>query len=225
MSIVAAFRLSENPLVRMPSVQVAPGMKLRREWSIMDSNSDPVMFTWARGGDFDAFEAALPDDPTILEHELIDDEGDQRLYRVVINRAVSTNPGEIDRKTGASRLSIETSAEGAVLEVRLPGRETLQEYVRLLRNEGFTVELLPAHPASKPTGGLGLSEKQANALQMANEKGYFEVPRETDLATLADELTVSEQALSERIRRGLSAVLDETVGELPPGENAPEDDN
>jgi predicted DNA binding protein len=221
MSIIAAFRLSGNPLVLMPSVRAAPGMTVRREWSIPDPDSDPVMFVWALGGDFDAFEAALPDDPTIREHERIDDEGDQRLYRVVINRDASTNPAYIDRETGASRLSIETTAAGAVLEVRLPNRDALQEYVRLLRSEGFTVELLRAHPASQPANRLGLSEKQATALQMAHDNGYFEVPRETDLGTLADELAVSEQALSERIRRGLSAVLDETVSGISPGENAP----
>jgi predicted DNA binding protein len=216
MSIIAEFRLSDAPLVLRPSVRAAPGMTLRREWSFAQEDSDPVMFVWASGGDFEAFEGALPDDPTIREHERIDDEGDERLYRVVIDRGVSTNPAPIDRATGASRLSIETSVDGAVLEVRLPDREVLQEYVRLLREEGFTVELLRAHPASQPEDRFGLSAKQAEALETAHENGYFEVPRETNLGTLADELGVSEQALSERIRRGLSTVLDETVGENEP---------
>jgi predicted DNA binding protein len=213
MTIIAEFRLSDAPLVLMPSVRAAPGMTLRREWSFTQQDADPVMFVWASGGEFEAFEAALPEDPTIREHERLDDEGDKRLYRVVIDRSVATNPAPIDRATGASRLSIETTAEGAVLEVRLPDREVLQKYVRLLRDEGFTVELLRAHPASQPEDGLGLSSKQAEALQAAHANGYFEVPRETDLETLADELDLSEQALSERIRRGLSAVLDETIGD------------
>lgn len=220
MSIIAEFRLSDAPLVLMSSVRAAPGMTLRREWSFTDDESDPVMFVWASGGDFEAFEAAIPDDPTIREYERIDDEGDQRLYRVVIDRSVSTNPAPIDRKTGASRLSIETTVDGAVLEVRLPDRGVLQEYVRLLREEGFSVELLRAHPAGKPDAPSDLSEKQAEALTVAHERGYFEVPRGTDLGTLADELGVSEQALSERIRRGLSAVLDETVTDREKNETA-----
>ena len=219
MSIIAEFRISGNPLVLMPSLRAAPGMTVRREWSFGNEKSDPVMFVWASGGDFEAFEAALPDDPTIREHERIDDEGEKRLYRVVINRDVSTNPAPIDRETGASRLSIETTAEGAVLEVRLPDHNALQEYVRLLRAHDFDVELLRAHPADQPADRFGLSPKQAEALQAAHENGYFEVPRETDLATLSGELGVSEQALSERIRRGLSAVLDETVDEITAKEN------
>lgn len=212
MSIIAEFRLSGAPLVLMPSAQAAPEMTLRREWSFADEDADPVMFVWASGGDFEAFETALADDPTVRDHERIDDEGDQRLYRVVINRDISTNPAPIDRATGASRLSIETTAEGAVLEVRLPDRDVLQEYVRLLREEGFDVELLRAHPANQPEERFGLSEKQAEALETAHANGYFEVPRQTDLETLSGELGVSEQALSERIRRGLSTVLDGTVG-------------
>lgn len=221
MSFITEFRLSGAPLVLMPSVQAAPGMTLHREWSFADEESGPVMFVWASGGDFEAFEAALPDDPTIREHERIDDEGDQRLYRVVIDRDVSTDPAPIDRATGASRLSIETTVEGAVLEVRLPDREVLQEYVRLLRAEGFSVELLRAYPANKPEDRFGLSKKQADALEAAHEGGYFEVPRETDLESLSDELGVSEQALSERIRRGLSAVLDETIGDNAPEKDGP----
>lgn len=215
MSLIAELRLSDAKMVLLPSLQAAPGMTLEREWSIADRMSDPVLFVWASGGDFDQFEAALPEDPTIHEHECIDAEDGQRLYRVVVNRdSELTNPASIDRETGASRLSMVTTADGAVLKVRLPDREALTEYIRLLREEGFTVELLRAHPAdSDQRQEYDLSEKQADALQEALSAGYFEVPRETDLERLADRFDISEQALSERIRRGVSSVLAATVGE------------
>ncbi len=216
MSLIAELRLSDAQLVLRPSVRAAPEMTLEREWATAaDRASDPVLFVWASGGDFEAFEAALPEDPTINDYECIDDRGDRRLYRVIVDRDSDTsNPAPIDRQTGASRLSIKTTADGAVLRLRLPGREALTEYIRLLRDQGFTVELLRAHDADDGGGSeYDLSEKQAEALREALGAGYFEVPRNTDLERLAEEFDISEQALSERLRRGVSSVLAATVGE------------
>lgn len=213
-SLIAELRLTDAQLVMLPSVQAAPEMVLEREWATAaDRKSDPVLFVWALGGDFEAFESALLEDSTINEHERIDDSDDRRLYRVVVNRDVITNPGPIDRKTEASRLSITTNIDGAVLKVRLPDREALTEYIHLLRENGFSVELLRVHPANDDHGRkYDLSEKQTEALQEALQAGYFEVPRETDLETLSDRFDISQQALSERLRRGVSSTLAATVG-------------
>lgn len=225
MSLIAELRLSDTQMVLLPSLKAAPGMTLEREWStVADRMSDPVLFVWASGGDFEAFESTLPDDPTINEHELIDAGDDRRLYRVVVNRdSGSTNPAPIDRQTGASRLSIKTTAEGAIMKLRLPDREALTEYIRRLREHGFTVELLRVHPADgKYTQEYDLSEKQAEAVAEALDSGYFEVPRETTLARLAEQFDISEQALSERIRRGVSSVLKATVGNAEDSHSATE---
>lgn len=223
MSLIAELRLTDAQMVLLPSLKAAPGMTIEREWATAaDRASDPVLFVWASGGDFEQFEAALPDDPTINEHERIDVEDGKRLYRVVVNRdGETTNPSPIDRQTGASRLSIKTTAEGATLKVRLPDREALTEYIDLLRENGFTVKLLRAHPADHvPEQEYDLSEKQAEALREALAAGYFEVPRETDLGRLAERFDISEQALSERLRRGISSVLAVTVGEPTEAANA-----
>ena len=54
----------------------------------------------------------------------------------------------------------------------------------------------------------------SGALGAALAAGYFETPRRTDLEALAEEFDISEQALSERLRRGVAAVLESTIGEL-----------
>lgn len=219
MNLIAELRLSENTLVLLPSLQAATGIRLQREWAIHDRMSDPVVFVWAWGGAFEQFEAAIPDDPTVREFECVDTRTEKRLYRIVIDPSTVTNPAPIDRKTDASRISMTTSADGATLELRLADRDALRTYIDLLREEGFAVELLRAHPAGEGAEDTGLSEKQAEALEEARAAGYFEVPRETDLETLADRLGVSEQAVSERIRRGLSTVLATTFADRDESEN------
>jgi len=50
-------------------------------------------------------------------------------------------------------------------------------------------------------GSAPLTDKQLEVLNAALEHGYYECPRETQLKELADEIGISHQALSERMRR------------------------
>ncbi|PSP96236.1 DNA-binding protein [Halobacteriales archaeon QS_5_70_17] len=50
-------------------------------------------------------------------------------------------------------------------------------------------------------GDDDLTEQQREALQAALENGYFEVPGDATLGSIADDLSISHQALSERLRR------------------------
>jgi predicted DNA binding protein len=68
-----------------------------------------------------------------------------------------------------------------------------------LRSIGHGVE------DSAPEGPL--TPAQRETLKLAIEKGYFSIPRDTTLSGLADELGVSDQATSERIRRGIETLL------------------
>lgn len=45
-----------------------------------------------------------------------------------------------------------------------------------------------------------LTPKQWEALQLAFEEGYYDQPRSVDLETLADELSISKSAVSQRLR-------------------------
>ena len=45
----------------------------------------------------------------------------------------------------------------------------------------------------------GITEKQEAALEIALEDGYYETPRETDLGELAETLSISESAVSQRL--------------------------
>lgn len=48
-----------------------------------------------------------------------------------------------------------------------------------------------------------LSQSQRETIELALKRGYFDVPRGTTTVKLAEELGISDQAVSERIRRGI----------------------
>ena len=60
-----------------------------------------------------------------------------------------------------------------------------------------------------------VTPKQAEALRMANERGWFEVPRDATLGEIADELGISTQAASDRMRRGMRNITEPSpTGEM-----------
>lgn len=75
-----------------------------------------------------------------------------------------------------------------------------------------------------PQYGFGLTPAQRDILIMAVENGYFEIPRNTALDDIADELGISSQAASERIRRGTETVLRKALVGLVTTDSEPSDD-
>ncbi len=64
---------------------------------------------------------------------------------------------------------------------------------------------------SRPAGQYGLTDPQYEVLTLACDRGYFAIPRQAELDDLAEELGVSHQALSERLRRGVEALVTDTL--------------
>ncbi|ELZ27044.1 bacterio-opsin activator HTH domain-containing protein [Halogeometricum pallidum JCM 14848] len=59
--------------------------------------------------------------------------------------------------------------------------------------------------------GDGLTDRQHEALRVAFELGYFEIPRRTSLQQIATELDISASSVSERLRRAQTKLIHETV--------------
>lgn len=214
MTIIAELRVSGRGATLYEANQAAPGMRLELERAVVPVEGEPALYLWATGEGFEAFEAAMPDDPTVEGFEVVDEVDGRRLYRVTVDTTETADSTSIEQEVGASRLSATITAKGLEFEIRFPDWSALQRYVHLVREIGLEVSLQAVYPAE---GGpsrerYDLSQKQLTVLQRALSEGYFGVPRGTDLATVADELDISEQAASERLRRGLASLLESTIG-------------
>jgi predicted DNA binding protein len=78
--------------------------------------------------------------------------------------------------------------------------------------ETVGVTLRRVHPLGAKEGGTvaqrwDFTPKQEKALRVASEMGYFEIPRDADPATVANELGLSKSAFLERVRRAERALL------------------
>lgn len=173
---------------------------------------------WAEGGDFDAFEAAIEDDPTVTDAACLTETKTRRLYRVRYTEegvAVATFPewGGLD----ISFLDATATHEGWTIRMRMPDRETLTDFRALCEDRDIEVSLESIYEERRDASEAEtrLTGAQREALLAARELGYFDVPRSASLSDVGEECDVSAQAVSERIRRGTATLVDAA---LPAGD-------
>lgn len=105
------------------------------------------------------------------------------------------------------------TAEGWEWRMRFPDREAFSRFREDCEGESVPLQVraLFDAPAGTEPAQFGISDPQHEILLLAAEHGYFEVPRGASLADLGAELDVSSQAASERLRRGLGTLVENTI--------------
>ncbi|WP_435334222.1 helix-turn-helix domain-containing protein [Haloarchaeobius sp. TZWWS8] len=117
------------------------------------------------------------------------------------------------KETAVQVLRSETVDESLLLTLRFRSHEDLEEFIQTLREDSIAFELAwKGDSEITQDGGVDrLTQRQRRTLWLAYERGYFDIPRRATLAELADELDVSSQAVSERLRRALKGHLAGTL--------------
>ena len=178
---------------------------------IIESGEETVMpLIWARGAD-DAIDAALAADPSVEHAETLADFDDETLYRM----EWVTNVSLVTQIITNARAAI-TDAHGVdgrwYFRVMYPTRDSLAETNAFCEDSGLTFDVTAIREMDgDPVGRYGLTEQQYETLTLAVEAGYYEIPRTVSASDLADDLGISHQALSERLRRGTKALVEDTL--------------
>jgi len=173
---------------------------------------------WLSGEGRDRLVESLRADPSVESVDVLDELPGGTLVGVRWER-VEAPLFDIVEAAGATVLEATGTDEEWTVTLRFTGQEALSTFYEAARRRGIEVELreiLGERLAA--VDDYGLSAVQRETLSTAFEAGYFDVPRRTTISDLAERLGVSDQAVSERLRRGLARVLDATVGEGEPGE-------
>jgi hypothetical protein len=109
----------------------------------------------------------------------------------------------------------ETSGTNWHLRLRFPRRPLLSEFDERCRETGADVTFETVTEPQPPVSDPPLSELQRETLLRAVQRGYYRVPREASLAELAEEFDVSDQAISQRLRRGIDSLVRATLDDRP----------
>ena len=164
-----------------------------------------------RTNDFDAFEAALEDDPTVEHITILSETDEERAYEMawtgsidLIIRLLTEHEGTITHVDG--------SANGWHLRVVFPDRDSLSQAYHSTRDDGFRFDVRAVYNTEDPRNVQhGLTEKQRDTMVAAFEAGYFDIPREVTLTEFAEHQDLSHQAISEQLRRATRHLVESTL--------------
>lgn len=95
------------------------------------------------------------------------------------------------------------------LELRFPSHEALSKFQAFYVTEDIEVSIERIYNPTNPDAGpwYGLTAPQRETLASAVESGYYSLPRQISTQELADTFDISDQAVTERLRRGISTLV------------------
>ncbi len=165
---------------------------------------------WVSGGDATVTEKQLHDQSQVEAVDVLAVIDDRVLYEVRWSDDVN---GLVQALVESRAKILKASGTDGVWDLRLRflSHGDLSAFNVALTERQIPVTLRriynPIQPAEKPM----LSREQRETLLTAYRQGYFNVPRRTTLTSLASAEGVSDSALSQRLRRGLNTLIEQTL--------------
>lgn len=210
--------LFDHTLARVPDVSVTvdaidvvPG----------DSYRSAV---WVHGTELDAFEEAAAVDPSVSSLVTVACGDRSRLYSI-------THPGDVQggvlQEAAVTRHAVLRTVydvdEGWRIRMQFPDRQSFNGFRDDCNENGISLTIRAiGGEDDAPSGSTVLTPPQREALVVAADSGYFSIPREASLAEVADQLGVTPQATSERIRRAMASLVTSSL-DRHPGNSEPRD--
>ncbi|WP_440765261.1 helix-turn-helix domain-containing protein [Natronorubrum sp. DTA7] len=181
---------------------------------------------WLSGPSQDAVEEALDDATAIGGYALINSDEDRWLYDIEFEPDTVDVFDLVIAEKGTV-LSASASNGTWLLSIRFTDRESVSSLYDRLDEEDVAPTIVRLFDlAEESHSQCGLTARQYETLVAAIDHGYFEIPREVSMQELSEELGISHQALSERLRRAYRALVtselnvseDETVAPPMPSD-------
>lgn len=207
MSIIAEFTVSLDSFALAAAFEAVPQMTVEVERSIAYPPERFMPYVWVLDADPDDAARALDADPTTSDVSRVKVADDRTLFRISWSEGV--------RETVEKLLAVDpvvltgtATDDGWDFKLRFDRRDDVSALRTAFRELDADAQLKRLDDSTTPTvdGEFLLTDKQREALQIALNAGYYEIPRETNLSELAADLDISSQALSKRLRRAQATV-------------------
>lgn len=211
MSIVAEFTIEAEQFLLGRVLRAGGEMNIEIE-RVVPASKRVMPYVWVSGGDRTAFEEAVRATDEVRELLHLDTIGSRSLYRIGWDETVeSLIYGMVE--TNATILEAH-GRDNWLFRIRFNDHESLSAFSEYCQIHDIRLNVRRVHNLTANElndDPFELTDEQREALELALEKGYFEVPRRATLSDLAADLDVSQQAVSERLRRGTHKVMKELV--------------
>lgn len=211
MSVIVDFSIPAEDFILGKALQQTSGLSVELE-KMIPTGDAAIPYFWVVGEGTERFDEVLEHEPELSSFDVVDELDQRRLYRAEWDHSADTfiqavfNSDAILQEAGGD-------ADSWHFQLRFPDSEHLSSFHTDCRAQGIDLSIRSLYNPVEPTTvkSQDLTEAQRSLIERAYDEGYFDVPRRTTLAEMADELGISDQAVNERLRRGLSTLIGATI--------------
>jgi len=213
MTVVAEYTIPADAFLVGQILSVDPGYTIRLvEFVPIGEGLIPYFWVENHEEGFATFEERVRNNDAVASLTALDGHTNKILYRIEW-------AGQVDGLLEAFRIfdmAIE-DATGKTDEWRFrvfyEDHGTLSEFRQHCVDHGIPLTVERVYNPSPPDDDTAydLTSDQLEAIRLAFDEGYFDIPRETTMTDMGDELGISRQAVSNRLRRGMVQLLDHTI--------------
>jgi len=195
------------PLGRI--LQEYPDVEIELE-RIVPTREEIIPLFWIESGNERAVEETLRTDPLVEAITQLTRTPDRILY------SVNWSP-EVDALVrtmvdlGVDVLTAEGTSNFWEFRLQFTDREQLGKFRRNCQEQDIDIELLRVYNPQMPPESGPLTPEQRDALNTAYEEGYWDVPRMTTQKELAELIGISDNSMSQRLRRGTKVAVAELL--------------
>lgn len=180
--------------------------------SLIPLGERPVPFIRVYNSDRTAFTTTVNQHPAVRGITEVSSHGDETLYAMewevsddAFLRGVDTVDGHLLDATG--------TADEWGFEIRFPTHEAVSEFQEYCHEHDIPIDVKRIFNPTTPDAGpwYGLTGPQREILIHAAETGYYSIPRQISTKELATMFDISDQAATERLRRGILTLVQHTL--------------
>ncbi|MFC4552549.1 MULTISPECIES: helix-turn-helix domain-containing protein [Halorussus] len=207
MSVVVELTVAPDAFALGRALGTQEGMLVELERVVPTPNS-VMPFLWIRGADAERLEADVRESAYIENLTPLDRIGDEVLYRVEWTGEYEDLVEGIVRCEGTI---LEAAGNGQWnFQLRFLDHEHVADFYNYCTDHDITIHVDRVYTLTEESFRsrvFDLTPEQREALVLGLRRGYFSTPREVAMEELADEMGISQQAFSDRLRRGNEKVL------------------
>lgn len=208
MSVIAEFTVPSTDFALHHTLTDAPEMIVDIERVVATIGDRIMPYFWVSGGDKEDFENAFEDDPSVQNTALVDEIENSSLYRAEWTENVESIIHAYT-EIGATILHSIGRDKQWELQLRFDNHEKVSDFHKYCNENDIGFELTKLYEQAQPMAAAqyGLTTKQRKTLVTALEMGYYSVPQGTSMSEVAEELDISQQALSKRLHHGHESLI------------------
>lgn len=170
-----------------------------------------IPFLRVRGGR-DAFQITVGEHPAVNDITVVNTTNDETLYAFDWQSETDAFFDGLHLHNGHV-LEAGGTATQWTFELRFSTHDDLSAFQTYCDDNEVSLQINRIYNPTKPDAGrwFGLTGPQREMLTRAVEAGYYAIPRESSTKGLAEEFGISDQAVTERLRRGIATLVTNTL--------------